>query len=80
VTSPAPAALAAAYMATARDLLAEGRYASAGVMLDSLPWEDRNREEVTQLRNQVWRGLIGDSSRASVDSHLLTIVLQDQTP
>ena len=79
-TQHEPAALSAAYLATARDLLAEGAFASAGVMLDSLPFEQRDTDEVRALRDQTWRGLIGEVSRASVDHQILSHVMQGRTP
>jgi hypothetical protein len=73
---PEPAALAAAWLDEARALLAEGRYVSAGVLLDSLPPDERQAGEVAALRDQVWRGLIGEVSRAPVDDAILSAVLR----
>jgi hypothetical protein len=49
-------------------------------MLDSLPSGQRDTDEARSLRDQTWRGLIGDGSRATVDHQILSNVLQGPTP
>jgi hypothetical protein len=69
--------VAAVYIDTARTLIQEGRFASAGVILDSLSPADQQRPDIIQLRQDVWRRRIASTTGAQIDSWLTSRTLQD---